>query len=68
MIGELARYMGIEETRQGIREYQPVIDLLRHLFVKEGAMAFAKGCAQGVRFLVISHFFDGAGLNEGHQL
>src|SRR3954469_7755368 len=41
--------MGVEIAPQGIRENQPVINLLGHLFIDIGAMGFAEGGAQGVR-------------------
>jgi len=58
--------MVIEITAQGIRENQPVINLLRYLFVNEGAAAFPEGCAECVGFFVVTYPLKRAGLDIRH--
>ena len=68
MIGEMAADMSIEIAAYGFRENQPVIHILRNMFINEGPMAFAQCRTQRVRGLVITHLFQGGRLDIGHHM
>ena len=65
---EVATDMGIEIMAQGIGKNQPVINLLRHLFIDEGAVAFTECGAQGVCPFIVTHAFKCAGLDIRHNM